>query len=741
MENSDLTLFALADDAAESTPITEVSPIQKAQHRWKELVEEIKEHQFRYYVKDAPSISDAEFDQLFRELEELEREYPEFQTADSPTQLVGGGFSTSFDSVEHLERMLSLEDVFSPEELQEWLERLEDNLGKDQEYLTELKIDGAAIALVYENGKLVRAATRGDGRIGEEITYNARTIKDIPAELTPNDRYPIPEILEVRGEVFFAVADFTELNAHIIEQAEASGKKAKPFANPRNAAAGSLRLKDPKQVAERPLRMICHGLGRTEGFTPATQWEAYEAMASWGLHVSEHTEKVVGIPAVMDRMRYWGDHRTDAEHEMDGLVVKLNDIAEQHDLGATARVPRWAVAYKYPPEEAITTLLDIKVSVGRTGRVTPYAELKPVTVAGSTVAKATLHNQFEVLRKGVLIGDQVVIRKAGEIIPEILGPMVEQRDGTETEFVFPQVCPSCGATLAPEKESDQDWRCPNAKHCPDQLAERLIYLASRTALDIEALGEKAARELYQRELLTNEGDLFDLTRDDLLKTMFFTRAAKTVAEKESPNSLIQGRPRMLGKTGEKLLTNLESAKTRPLWRILVALSIRHVGPEAARPLAAVFGSLEAIREAALHQPQKLAEVEGVGSIIADSLRDWFTVDWHQEIVSKWQKAGVRLHFVAEEQLSRTLEGLTIVATGSLENFTRDSVKEAIITRGGRAVGSVSRKTDYVVAGANAGSKLTKAQELGIPVLDEEQFLELLEEGPGAASVAENEKDS
>lgn len=741
MENSDLTLFALTDDTSDSTADTELTPAQKAQHRWTELAAEIKEHQFRYYVKDAPSISDAEFDKLFRELEDLERDYPELQTPDSPTQLVGGGFTSTFDSVEHLERMLSLEDVFSPEELQEWLERLEDTVGKNQEYLTELKIDGAAIALVYQKGKLVRAATRGDGRVGEEITYNARTIDDIPAELTPNDRYPIPEILEVRGEVFFAVDDFAELNAQLIQQAEAAGKKAKPFANPRNAAAGSLRLKDPKQVAERPLRMICHGVGRTEGFAPKTQLEVYQAMASWGLHVSEHTEKVVGIAAVMDRMRYWGEHRTDAEHEMDGLVVKLNDIAEQHDLGATARVPRWAVAYKYPPEEAITTLLDIKVSVGRTGRVTPYAELEPVTVAGSTVSKATLHNQFEVRRKGVLIGDQVVIRKAGEIIPEILGPMVEQRDGTEKEFVFPQVCPSCGATLAPEKESDQDWRCPNAQHCPDQLAERLIYLASRAALDIEALGEKAARELYQRELLTDEGDLFDLTKEDLQQTMFFTRAAKTVAEKESPDSVIQGQPRMLGKTGEKLLENLESAKTRPLWRILVALSIRHVGPEAARPLATVFGSIDAIRETALHHPEKLAEVEGVGSIIAESLQDWFMVDWHQTIVDKWRKAGVQLQHVAEEKLPHTLEGVTIVATGSLENFTRDSVKEAIIARGGRAVGSVSRKTNYVVAGANAGSKLTKAQELGIPVVDEEQFLELLEHGPSAISVTDDEKDS
>lgn len=733
MENSDLTLFAV-DDPQDSAEQSELSPAQQAQRRWKELAEEVQEHQFRYYVKDAPSISDAEFDGLFRELEELEEKYPELQTADSPTQLVGGGFTTTFDSVDHLERMLSLEDVFSAEELRAWLERLEENIGQDQEYLTELKIDGAAIALVYENGKLVRAATRGDGRVGEEITYNARTIGDIPAELTPNEKYPIPDLLEVRGEVYYAVDDFAELNAKIIADAEAAGRKPKPFANPRNAAAGSLRLKDPKQVADRPLRMICHGLGRIEGFAPETQWEAYQAMASWGLHVSQHTEKVVGVEAVLERMRYWGKHRTDTEYEMDGLVVKLNNIAEQHDLGATARVPRWAVAYKYPPEEAITTLLDIRVSVGRTGRVTPYADLTPVTVAGSTVSKATLHNQFEVKRKGVLIGDQVVIRKAGEIIPEILGPLVEQRDGSEKEFEFPATCPSCGAPLAPEKESDQDWRCSNARSCPDQLAERLIYLASRAALDIEVLGEKASRELYERELLTNEGDLFNLTKEDLQHTMFFTRAAKTKAEKEEPDAVINGNKRMLGKSGEKLLANLETAKTRPLWRILVALSIRHVGPEAARPLATVFGSLDKIQETALTHPEKLAEVEGVGSTIAESLHDWFREEWHQEIIEKWRAAGVQLEQVDEEQVPHTLEGLTIVATGALENFTRDSVKEAIIARGGRAVGSVSSKTDYVVAGANPGSKLTKAEELEIPVLDEQAFQELLEHGP-------QEKDS
>lgn len=738
MENSDLTLFDFASaDAAE--PAEEATPLAKAQRRWAELAAEVREHQYLYYVKDAPIIDDAKFDRLFRELEELEDEFPELQTADSPTQLVGGGFSSSFASVEHLERMLSLEDVFSPEELQEWLERLEDNVGKDQEYLTELKIDGAAIALVYERGTLVRAATRGDGRTGEEITYNARTIDDIPTQLTPSDDYPIPEVLEVRGEVFFAVDDFTELNAQIIEKAEVEGKKPKPFANPRNAAAGSLRLKDPLQVAERPLRMICHGIGRIEGFSPTTQWEAYQAMAAWGLHVSSYTEKVVGIDAVLEKMRYWGDHRTDAEHEMDGLVVKLNNIAEQHDLGATARVPRWAVAYKYPPEEAITTLLDIKVSVGRTGRATPYAEVKPVKVAGSTVARATLHNQFEVKRKGVLIGDKVVIRKAGEVIPEILGPLVDQRTGDEKEFVFPAECPTCGSVLAPDKESDVDWRCPNTQNCPAQLVERLTYLASRAALDIEGLGETAVQQLFSDNLISNEGDIFSLTKADLLQTKFATRQAKTAAEKQQPESYVDGEPRMFGKRGETLLANVEKAKEQDLWRFLVALSIRHVGPEAARPLATVFGSLDAIEEAALHTPEKLSEVEGVGSIIAESLSEWFQVDWHQEIIDKWRAAGVRFEKHQAVHTSRTLEGLTIVATGKLEGFTRDDIKEAIISRGGQASTSVSSKTDFVVAGEKAGSKLTKARDLNVPVLDREEFNLLLHEGPEALQRA-NQQD-
>lgn len=707
------------------------------QQRWTELASVVRDHQFRYYVMDSPIITDSEFDQLFHELVALEDEYPELRTPDSPTQLVGGGFETTFNSAEHPERMLSLEDVFSPEELTEWLTRLENEIGPDQEYLTELKIDGAAIDLVYREGVLERAATRGDGRVGEDITLNARTIADIPVRLTDHPDYPLPALLEVRGEVYFALDDFAELNARIVSEAEEAGRKPKPFANPRNAAAGSLRQKDPAEVARRHLRMICHGLGKTEGFQPATQWDAYHAMAAWGLHVSDKTERVCGIAAVLEKMRYWGEYRAEVEHETDGLVVKLNNIAEQRDLGATSRVPRWAVAYKYPPEEAITTLVDIRVSVGRTGRVTPYAFMEPVTVAGSTVSNATLHNQFEVKRKGVLIGDQVVIRKAGEVIPEVLGPVVDARTGDEKEFVFPTHCPECGALLAPEKESDQDWRCPNTQSCSAQLRERLFYLASRSALDIEALGEKGARDLYERGILHNEGDLFTLTADDLLRTSQYTRNAPRRIDTDprytdTPVGEVDGKRVILSKTGEKLLQNLADAKKRPFWRVLVALSIRHVGPTAARSLAATFHSMMEIEQLAVQgDAAAFAEVEGVGGIIADALVEWFSVDWHRDIVAKWAAAGVQMEDRQESVQRPTLEGLTIVATGALEGFTRDSVKEAILSRGGKAAGSVSKKTDYVVAGENAGAKLTKAETLGIPVLTEAQFVTLLQGGEAA----------
>lgn len=689
---------------AEVTANEGVAP-DGAREEWQRLAEEVRAHQFRYYVKDAPIISDGEFDELFKRLQVLEEKYTDLRSPDSPTQLVGGGFATEFEPVDHLERMLSLDNVFSEDELREWARRVEAEVGAGVHYLCELKIDGVAMSLVYEQGRLVRAATRGDGRTGEEVTLNARTIDDIPERLTQSDEFPVPGVLEVRGEVFFRLEDFASLNAALT----AEGKP--PFANPRNSAAGSLRQKNPAVTARRKLRMICHGMGKREGFTPASQYEAYEALRAWGLPVSQHTVRVATVDDVVEQVRLWDERRHDIEHEVDGLVVKVDEVSLQRRLGSTSRAPRWATAYKYPPEEATTKLLDIRVNVGRTGRVTPFAFMEPVTVAGSTVSLATLHNAEEVKRKGVLIGDTVVIRKAGEVIPEVLGPVVDLRDGTEREFVMPTECPECGSTLAPSKEGDVDIRCPNQRTCPAQLRERVFYIGGRSALDIEGLGYEAATALLANKVITDEGDLFTLAADDLLKTELFRTKAGA-----------------LSANGKRLLANLEKAKSQPLWRVLVSLSIRHVGPTAARALATEFGDLHVIASAS---QEELAAVEGVGPTIAAAVREWFTVDWHREIVRKWAEAGVRMADERDASIERNLEGLSIVVTGSLQGFSRDEAKEAILLRGGKAAGSVSKKTAFVVVGDSPGSKYDKAVDLGVPVLDEDGFRRLLDEGPDA----------
>lgn len=672
--------------------------------QWQDLAETVREHQFRYYIKDAPIISDADFDAMFNELLALEERHPELRVADSPTQLVGGaGFATEFAEAAHLERMLSLDDVFDRDELVAWSNRVENEVGKQPHYLCELKIDGVALSLVYRDGRLERAATRGDGRVGEDVTLNARTIDDVPERLSAGTDFPVPALLEVRGEVFFLLADFEALNASLVEDGKA------PFANPRNSAAGSLRQKNPAVTARRKLRMICHGVGRTEGFAPKSQHEAYAALSAWGLPVAAQTARVRGLAAVEERIAYWGEHRYELEHEIDGVVVKVDDVALQRRLGTTSRAPRWAVAYKYPPQEAQTKLLDIRVNVGRTGRVTPFAFMTPVKVAGSTVGLATLHNAAEVKRKGVLIGDTVMIRKAGDVIPEVLGPVVDLRDGSEREFEMPTTCPECGTPLAPAKEGDADIRCPNARSCPAQLRERVFHVAGRGAFDIEGLGYEAAIALLKARVITDEGDLFGLTEDDLLRTELFRTKAGS-----------------LSANGRRLLDNLDKAKQVALWRVLVALSIRHVGPTAARALATEFGDLDAIMSAST---ERLAAVEGVGPTIAAALTEWFTVDWHRAIVEKWRAAGVRMADERDSSVPRTLEGLTVVVTGSLAGFSRDDAKEAILARGGKAAGSVSKKTDYVVAGDSPGSKYDKAIELGVPVLDEDGFRTLLAEGP------------
>jgi DNA ligase (NAD+) len=692
-----------------SSPDDDPVPADVRRH-WRELADEVREHQFRYYVRDAPIITDADFDTLLWQLAALEDQHPELRTPDSPTQLVGGaGFATDFTSAEHLERMLSLDNVFSTEEFDQWAARVRAEVGtsdsQEVPYLCELKIDGVALALVYRGGRLVRAATRGDGRTGEDVTNNARTIDGVPEKLTTAEGYPIPDVLEVRGEVFFRLADFEALNAALVED----GKT--PFANPRNSAAGSLRQKDPAVTARRKLRMICHGLGHIEGLRPATLHDAYLALGAWGLPVSEHTTRVENVAGALDRIAYWGEHRHDVDHEIDGVVVKVDDVALQRRLGSTSRAPRWAIAYKYPPQEVQTKLLDIRVNVGRTGRVTPFAFMTPVHVSGSTVGLATLHNAAEVKRKGVLIGDTVVIRKAGDVIPEVLGPVADLRDGSEREFVMPTHCPECGTELAPAKEGDADIRCPNSRSCPAQLRERVFHVAGRGAFDIEALGYEAANALLSAGVISDEGDLFSITEDDLLRTDLFTTKNGAVSA-----------------NGKRLLANLDKAKSQPLWRVLVALSIRHVGPTAARALATEFGSLEAITSASTEQ---LAAVEGVGPTIAAAVTEWFTVDWHCAIVDKWRAAGVRMADQRDASVPRTLEGLTIVVTGSLTGFSRDDAKEAILARGGKAAGSVSKKTAYVVAGDAPGSKYEKAVELGVPILDEDGFRKLLADGPAA----------
>ncbi|MGO1174376.1 MAG: NAD-dependent DNA ligase LigA [Actinomycetaceae bacterium] len=817
------------DEATAPAPAT-----ADERQRWTELVELVTEARWAYYMRERPTISDAEYDSAYRELEALEEARPDLRTPDSPTQSVGGTYSTDFAAVTHAERLYSLEDVFSLDELAEWFSRIgaevsdasgaEADEAPDVTVTCEVKVDGLAVNLTYESGRLVRAATRGDGVTGEDVTLNVRTLDSIPHALHGG---PHPESMEVRGEVFFPVEAFAELNASLVESGRA------PFANPRNSAAGSLRQKDPKVTASRPLDFLAHGVGAVvageEFENPTSQHEFYDLLASWGLPVSELTRVLSGRTAVEGYIAERGARRHEGSHEIDGVVVKVDDRALQRRLGHTSRVPRWAVAYKFPPEEVNTRLLDIRVNVGRTGRVTPYAVMEPVLVAGSTVSMATLHNASEVARKGVRIGDTVVLRKAGDVIPEVVAPVVDLRDGSETEFVMPTECPSCGTALAPAKEADVDLRCPNSRSCPAQLTERVEHVGSRGAFDIEALGYETALALTnpdatrdphapdgptggrkpalaavaaghvlitedgevsdvedvpapQVPVLASEAGLFDVTAEDLrdvlayrpelgrpddgeqgaggalvrtgnwvLRRVFWTqRTVRTFKTKD--DEVVEPRPTQ---TTDKLLAGLEEAKDKELWRVIVALSIRHVGPTAARALATEMGSLRAIFDASV---ERLADVDGVGPTIAESVLAWYhggdieegdgdddgrdvedagdedreDAAWHREIVERWTASGVRTEQDVDEDTPRTLEGVTVVVTGSLEGFTRDSAKEAILARGGKASGSVSKKTHVVVAGENAGSKETKARDLGVPILDEAGFVALLEGGLDAA---------
>jgi DNA ligase (NAD+) len=673
---------------------------QEVRRRIAELSEEIREHQFKYYVLDKPTITDGEFDKLLKELQKLERAHPEFKLPDSPSELIGGGFATHFTQSDHIEKMMSLDNVFDEAELDAWFDRVA-KVSQANTWLCEIKVDGLAINLLYESGKLTKALTRGNGVTGEDVTLNIKTIKSIPHELKGS---PTPDLLEVRGEVFFPVAAFNEFNDAI----EESGKER--FANPRNAAAGSLRQKDPRITAARPLAMVVHGIGANTGLTFSSQSEAYELLKAWGLPTSQRYKVVKSKSEVIDFINYYSEHRHDIEHEIDGIVIKVNELAIQSELGFTSRAPKWAIAYKYPPEEVVTKLLDIKVSVGRTGRVTPFAYMEPVKVAGSTVTNATLHNAEEVARKGILIGDWVLIRKAGDVIPEVLGPVIDRRNGGEKKFLMPKKCPDCGSTLRALSEGDVDIRCPNSQSCPAQLIERIYYIGSRSALDIDILGYESAAALLEDKLIVDESDLFNLTAKDLTKSDFFLKKDGT-----------------LGKNAENFLIALEGAKSQPLWRVLVALSIRHVGPTAAQALAKNFGSIDAISKASVAE---LAAIDGVGEVIAQSIKEWFSESWHKAIVRKWAKAGVSMVAVARAATSpQTLTGLTLVVTGSLTDFTRDGVADVITEHGGKSASSVSKKTNYLIAGDAPGSKLAKAEELGVPVLNESQFKTLLAKGP------------
>ena len=685
--------------------MTQSSPAE----RHARLSAEITEHRRRYYVQDAPSISDGDFDALMRELVALEDEFPQLRTLDSPSQQVGGAVAPGFSKVTHLTPLLSLGNVFSLDELDRWIERTEKSAGPglaEAGYLCELKIDGLALDLVYRDGVLASAATRGDGTVGEDVSANVAAIEAIPPRLIGDD---LPSVVEVRGEVFMRIEDFVALNAGLVEAGKA------PFANPRNSAAGSLRQKDPKVTAERRLNFLVHGIGTFTGGQLKLQSDGYRLLQQWGLPTSTHYRRCRTAAEVRAYVEHFAENRHSVEHEIDGVVVKVDDRGLQDQLGRTTSAPRWAIAYKYPPEEVNTKLLDIRVGVGRTGRITPYAVMEPVFVSGSTVEQATLHNATEVRRKGVLIGDTVVLRKAGDVIPEVLGPVVELRTGAERAFVMPTHCPSCGTELRPEKEGDADIRCPNQRSCPAQLRERLFHLASRQALDIEVLGEKAADTLLSAGLLTDEGDLFALTADDLVRAgVFVTKDGR------------------LSANGDKLLKNLQSAKERPFARFLVALSIRHIGKGVAPDVAAAFPSIDALAGASVAE---LSAVEGIGPVLAASIAEWFSVDWHRAIVEKWQAAGCRMAAVAEpgEEREQTLAGLTVVVTGSVPGYSRDGATEAIVARGGKASGSVSARTDVVVAGEGAGSKLDKAVVLGVPVLASDRFEALLAEGLAAVS--------
>jgi DNA ligase (NAD+) len=678
---------------------------EEAQRRIEELRAEITKHDYHYYVLDAPLISDAEYDRLFRELQSLEAEFPELLTPDSPTQRVGAPPLDSFPAVRHAIPMLSLANAMDEGEIREFDARIRRMLGRAEplEYVGEPKMDGLAVELVYEGGRLVVGSTRGDGDTGEEVTNNLRTIPAVPLRLRPTAE-GVPELLEVRGEVYMELSRFRELNRRREEEG------LPPFANPRNAAAGSLRQLDPGITAQRPLSIVFYGVGRVSGRSFQSHWEILETLRALGLRTSPLARRCQGITEALAYFARMREQRESLDYEIDGVVIKVNDLELQERLGQTARSPRWALACKFPPRQETTRVLDIIVQVGRTGVLTPVAVMEPVQIAGVTVSRATLHNEDEIRRKDVRIGDHVVVQRAGDVIPEIVAVIPERRTGDERVFHFPDRCPACGAEVSRE-EGEAAYRCLNAS-CPAQLRERIKHYGAKRAMDIDGLGDKLTAQLIAKGLVKDLSDLYRLTREDLA-------ALERMGEKSADN----------------LLQAIEQSKNRPLARFIFALGIRHIGEHVSELLAAELGSLEALMDAT---PERLAEIQGIGPEMAQSLHAFFSEPRNRELIARLLAASVspKAPETAPRPDEHRLDGLRFVFTGTLSRLTRRQAEELVKERGGKVSGSVSRRTSYVVAGADPGSKARRAQELNVPLIDEDEFLRLLGLDPEELSPAE-----
>jgi DNA ligase (NAD+) len=661
---------------------------ERAEKRAEKLREELNFHSYRYYVLDDPVVSDDEYDRKMRELTEIEERFPELITPDSPTRRVGAPPDQAFQSVKHRARMMSLDNVFDKEELAAFIRRVENAVG-ETDYICELKIDGAGIALTYVDGIFLRGATRGDGVTGEDVTGNLKTVRALPLRLLGGD---VPSFLEIRGEVFMPKTSFLELNRVREEEGQPS------FANPRNAAAGSLRQLDPHVTASRNLDLICYEIGYMEGIELKTHAEVLEHIGKWGFQVSEHWRHVQSLEEMEEICEEWVEIRDDLDYEVDGAVVKVNRLDLRERLGATSKAPRWAVAFKFPAEEKTTHLEDIVINVGRTGALTPTAILEPVFVGGSTVSRATLHNEDEIRRKGVKIGDTVLVHKAGDVIPEVIKPITEMRDGSERDFVMPTECPACGSKVY-HPEGEVVARCINVD-CPARLFESVLHFGSRGAMDIEGLGPATIKELMEKEYVRTVEDIYYLTEDQLYSLTGFKD--KAVAN---------------------MMESIAGSKERPFSRLLFALGIRHVGSHVAEVLAHRFGIMDRLAGAA---EEELQEIEEVGPAIADSVHAFFREPRNLELIQRLREAGVNMEEEVEEG-PRDLEGLTFVLTGGMESMTREQAKRTIEERGGRVSSSVSKKTDYVVAGSDPGSKYEKARELEVKIIGEDELLAMLKE--------------